>query len=386
MPEPILVVGAGIGGLTAALAFAKAGYTVAVFERAARLEEAGAGLQLSPNALRVLGQLGLDPADLRGVAADSVTLRAGRSGRPIVKVPVLAADGTAYLSLHRADLQAALLAAVARESRITLSLGMECTGLRRDGDGFVLTFRGKEAVEQRTTILVAADGVGSTVARLIGHPPARPSGDVAWRMTVTHPSASASEASPGITAWLGPSRHAVAYPIRNGTETNLVLIGPAADAGGDATGPVDKEALLTRFGGWDPRIRQLVAEAGPATAWPMSTRAAVTQGAPGLFLIGDAAHAMLPYAAQGAAMAIEDAWEAAHAVATTANAADAGRLFAERRAPRIAKVLKRVAFHRRVYHLPLPFSLARDLVLRSRSKAALGRDLAWLYDWIPPTL
>lgn len=383
----ILVVGAGIGGLTAALAFARAGFGVDVIERAEGLQEAGAGLQLSPNALSVLRQLALDPADLRGVAADRVTLRSGASGRPIARVPVIASDGTAYLSLHRADLQAALLAAVRRQPGIALALGTECTGFRTEGAGLALAFvdRRGETSERRAEVVVAADGVNSAIARHLGRPPAQPSGDVAWRMTVANGDSASVKAAGGIEAWLGPARHAVAYPVRAGHETNLVLIGPAADVAGDLAGSATKQQLLQRFAGWDPRLLALIEAAGPATAWPLSTRRPVRASGdpPGLFLIGDAAHAMLPYAAQGAAMAIEDAWAAAQTLAGAATLAEAQQAFAAERDPRIAKVLQRVAFHRRVYHLPFPFSLARDLALRLRSEASLSRDLAWLYDWRP---
>jgi salicylate hydroxylase len=386
-PSRILVVGAGIGGLTAALAFAKAGFGVDVIERASELQEAGAGLQLSPNALSVLRQLALDPADLRGVAADRVTLRAAASGRKIARVPVLASDGAAYLSLHRTDLQAALLAAVRRQPGITLTLGTECRSFRSRGASLVLTLldRRGETSERHADIVVAADGVNSAIARQLRRPPAQPSGDVAWRMTVANERNASATAAGGIEAWLGPARHAVAYPVREGHETNLVLIGPAADVAGDLAGSAAKQQLLQRFAGWDRRLLGLIDAAGPATAWPLSTRRPVKGPGdpPGLFLIGDAAHAMLPYAAQGAAMAIEDAWVAAETVAGAATLAEAQQAFAAQRDPRIAKVLQRVAFHRRVYHFPFPLSLARDVALRLRSEASLSRDLAWLYDWRP---
>jgi len=390
-PRAVVVVGGGIGGLTAALAFAKAGFSVEVIERAERLQEAGAGLQLSPNALSTLTALGIETAELNGIAATSVTLRSGPSGRRIAEVPVAASDGTAYLSLHRADLQAALLAAVRRQTRIVLTLGAACTAAQHDGQGWQLEFSSAAGgtLNRQADIVIAADGVGSAIARLLGHPAAAPSGDIAWRMTAsTPPGGTSPRPSAGIAAWLGPRRHAVAYPIRGGRETNLVLIGRASDVTRDPASASAKNQLLARFVGWDPALLGLIASAGPATAWPLSTRVPVAHdGVPaGLFVIGDAAHAMLPYAAQGAAMAIEDAFVAAHCVATHATLEAARQSFDAQRIPRIARVLGRVAFHRRVYHLPFPFSLARNLALSLRPKAALARDLAWLYDWRPPAI
>ena len=121
------------------------------------------------------------------------------------------------------------------------------------------------------TSIIAADGVGSVIARHLGRPEAQASGDIAWRMTVAR---AASDGAPraGIEAWLGPARHAVAYPVRGGRETNLVLIGRSRDVAGDLTGSVAKDRLLARFAGWDPRLRTLIAAAGPSTAWPLSTR------------------------------------------------------------------------------------------------------------------
>ena len=380
----ILVVGAGIAGLTAALSFAQAGFTVDLVEQSEKLEAVGAGLQLSPNALRVLARLGLGADRLNGVAATTVTLRSGRSGQAIAEIPVVAADGTAYLSLHRADLQAALLAAVKAEPRITLTLGERCTGISRSAGAATLTFaRADGPVAERTAaIVIAADGVNSALSRALGLPASVPSGDVAWRMTV----AGTPPLAAGIQAWLGPKRHAVAYPVESGRTTNLVLIGPGSDAASGLAESATKAALFSRFARWDPRLLALVESAGPATSWPLATvdpdRAA--PAGDGVIVIGDAAHAMLPYAAQGAAMAIEDGWTAAWAVAGADTPSEAADRYAAARAPRLQRVRQRVAFHRRVYHLPAPLAVARDLALRLRSGESLARDLGWLYDWIPP--
>lgn len=396
---PVVVVGAGIAGLTAALSFAEAGFDVEILERAPALAEVGAGIQLSPNALRVLGRLGLLPA-LAPLAcsADSVVLRSGRTGRPIAEVPVRSADGTGYLCVHRADLQATLLAAVSRSPRIGLTLGAELLALRQADRGVALEFGRagggpgdrETMIRRRAEIVIAADGARSAVARELGLPAARPSRHVAWRMTVEQP----PEGPGGIEAWLGPRRHAVAYPIRGGRQVNLVLVEPAdgdGDGDGDApTGrsPEAKPALLHRFRRWDGRLRGLIEAAGPASGWPLlQTDRRPKPGFPGgVLLIGDAAHALLPYAAQGAAMAIEDAWVAAAAFGSAADPSEASARFHAQRDARLRRVRSRIAFHRVVYHLPAPASLARDLVLRLRSPRSLARDLAWLYDWQPPSL
>ncbi|MBO0662204.1 FAD-dependent monooxygenase [Jiella sp. MQZ9-1] len=385
----IAIVGAGIAGLTAALCLARVGWRAMIFERAAALEEVGAGLQLSPNALSVMAELGLLPALTSiGVEADRVTLLAHRSGRRIAAVPVAASDGTPYLSIHRADLQSALLSAVQSNPAITLRLGPACTGWTADSDGVTLSFE-NGAGSFRAALAIGADGVRSALAKALGAEPAAPTGATAWRTTLSAdalPSPAQggpAEALTGINAWLGPARHAVAYPIRAGQAVNLVLITP------DEAAERPARQQLAGFATWDGRLAALIERAPAPTPWPLfatpKSRRFVGGGCR-IALIGDAAHAMAPYAAQGAGMAIEDAAVLAHALAETGDPIAATRRYEIERRPRIDKVRRRVGFHRFVYHLPPPLSFGRDAVLALRPKSALRADLAWLYDWRSPRL
>jgi salicylate hydroxylase len=370
--EPVLVVGAGIAGLTTALALGRHGFAVEVFERAERLEEIGAGIQISPNALRVLDRLGLLGA-LRecGVEAETVSLRDLRSGRQLASVPVRGRDGTPYLSVLRSDLQHVLLAAVRETPAIRLNLGAELVAARRKGQETVLHFSGPSGREAGGRTVIAADGVRSKLADAFGHAVPAPSGDAAWRLTIE----ADGESPGGIVAWLGPSRHVVAYPVDRRRRVNVVVVVPAG---------VDRpRTALVGSDGLPGRVAEAF---GAATAWPLATcdRRRRPGDPEGLLLIGDAAHAMLPYAAQGAALAVEDGFVAATCLAQSADAASAWRRFEALRRPRWEKVQRRVAFHRLVYHLPQPLAAARNAVLRRRSEASLARDLAWLYDWEPP--
>ena len=382
LDSPIAVVGAGIAGLTVALALREHGFEVEIFERAPQLEEAGAGIQLSPNALRVLDRLGLGRAlGAKGVSARSVTLKSLRSGRNIAEVPVTAGDGTAYLSIHRADLQAVLLDAVRRASSITLKTGTGLESLQRHHEGSRLQLRsaGGTYAAGPYPLVVAADGIRSAVAAGFALPPSRPSGWIAWRGTI---SGRAAPPLSSIAAWLGPDRHAVAYPVEAGAATNLVLIERTPPAGAAAQGSPDHRFGLT------PMLGTYVAAAGEQmTPWPLAT---VPAARPWCFpddrvvLIGDAAHAMLPYAAQGAAMAIEDAAVLASALAAASDVPVALRRYENERRPRVNRVRRRAEFHQFVYHLARPFSLGRDAVLALRPSKSLRNDLGWLYDWQPP--
>ena len=246
----IVIAGGGIAGLTAALCLARVGLASTIYERASELSEVGAGLQLSPNALSVMDRLGLLPALQEvGVAANHVSLKHGASGRTIAEVPVHAGDGTPYLSLHRADLQAVLLQAVACEPKISLRLGAEIVGVRpgEDAVDFGLANGGGTVVAD---ILIAADGVRSTVVRQLGLAPAAPTGTTAWRTTIETEGEAGSVA--GIRAWLGPKRHAIAYPIRAGRAVNLVLIARSEE------GPDAASRVPAGFSHWDEQLLRLI--------------------------------------------------------------------------------------------------------------------------------
>ncbi|WP_102959194.1 FAD-dependent monooxygenase [Mangrovicella endophytica] len=388
----VAVAGAGIAGLSAALAFARCGFKVAVLERAAVLEEVGAGLQLSANALRALRAIGIDQADLRGaVPAETVTLRRARDNRRLARVDVKADDGTGYVSIHRADLQAALLTAVLTQPAITLELGTEIAGLRSGGgDQVTLALQQAESMSERPYgLVVAADGVRSRVAEALKLEPPHYSGSVAWR-TMLDRAAGAPPFAPGITGWLGRSVNIVTYPVSGGERLNLVaVVREPQTTDFSSRDHAGRMPLMTRLHGATPVLTEMITRSGPVTRWPlmMVPGDRVWGNAEGrIILIGDAAHAMLPHAAQGAAMAIEDAVVAASAYAQAPDLAAAARRYAAERRPRIDRARRRAIFNGAVYHLPFPLSLGRDTVLSLRDSRSLGRDLAWLYEWQPPEL
>ncbi len=397
----VIIAGAGIAGLTAALAFAVRGYPVRVFERAPRLDEVGAGLQLSPNATRILDRLGVLPG-LRHTAVrpDAVVLRDASSLAELGRVPLGAAAEwrwkAPYLTSHRADLQAALLAHVAREPGIQLATGAAVKDVTPHPLGVTVSVESAGRISQTSgTMLVAADGVWSDLRRLVGgDPKSRFSGQVAWRRTVRAESvAGQSLARMGVggavTAFLAPGFHLVTYPVRAGSALNLVAFTQGKPLGETWAATMDNAVLKHAMRRTAPALLQLAGDVGEWTVWPLHTvRADRPWTAPsGIALIGDAAHAMTPYAAQGAAMAIEDGETlAGHVLARPDSLVAALGAWEKERRQRIEKVARRGRMNRFTWHAAGPVAAVRNLVLRSRKPEKLATDLDWLYGWTPPAL
>lgn len=391
----IVVAGAGIAGLTAAIAFARKGFSVRLFEQAPELEEAGAGLQLSPNATRLLDSLGvlefLRPAAVR---PERIEMRNARRGRLIAGIPLGEAAerrwGAPYLVVHRADLQSALVARAAREHDIVLAKGARVSDAALHARGATVSIdRGGRIDEVSCLLLVGADGVRSGVRGLgRGTRADRPSGNVAWRTTIrrdsrTGEALSAIMPDEAVTVFLSPGFHLVSYPIRAGTALNLVAITRGEAGMGRIVGAADTEPLARAMRGSGAPLDSLARDAAPWTLWPIGVvdeRISWT-GAQGVALIGDAAHAMTPFAAQGAAMAIEDAVTLAELVAARpGDVAGALSAYEAIRRPRVERVAARGRFNHFAWHARWPVSLGRDIVLRLRERN-LAADFDWLYGY-----
>lgn len=388
--EPIAIVGAGIAGLTMALCLARQGFDTDIFEQADALEEVGAGLQLSPNASRILIGLGVLPA-LQEVwgEPDTITLADGRTLRSLARVPMgsnaRSRWSAPYGVLLRASLQRILLDAVKSEPRCRLHLASR---IEEDPSTAISV-----AIGRRPKVIIGADGVWSQVREaLTGSGSVRFSGNVAWRLMVPRAQAAKCLSADCVTAFLGRNAHLVAYPIRETDSFNLVAIAgsersdiPADGARTSRNADERRRELAAVFRYWHPSLRSMLENAASATWWPLCT---VDDGAwhngRDIVLIGDAAHAMTPFAAQGAAMAIEDASELATCLADCADPASAFARFERARKPRVARVRKRAAFNRFAYHASGPFRIARDLVLAIRGPDALAADLDWLYGYGAP--
>ncbi|CAN7311923.1 FAD-dependent monooxygenase [Aminobacter sp. LjRoot7] len=395
--RPVVIAGAGIAGLTAALAFARHGVSVRIHERSPVLEEVGAGLQLSPNATRILDRLGvLDLVSASAVRPEAVVLRDAATLVERARVPLGAAAErrwkAPYLVAHRADLQSALLARVSESPLIEITTGATVDTVEPQANGLnVSVMQGGIVSHEQASLFVAADGVWSASRRLVGpHGKSRFSGELAWRTTIPGDSELGRQFAgltslATVTTFLHPGFHLVAYPIRAGHAVNLVAFTPGTAIAEQWSGETDADALRRAMHGTAPALSRLVQEAGPWTVWPLHTVDASRPwtSASGIVLIGDAAHAMTPFAAQGATMAIEDAWTLADAVTAASDMADALSQWEAARKIRVAKVARRGALNHFAWHAAGPVALARNLFLRLKSPASLAADLDWLYGWTP---
>jgi len=313
-PFHILIAGAGIGGLCAALCAVRAGHRVSVFEAAEALEDVGAGIQLSPNAMRVMEALGLGKAlaDV-GVAPDALTARMGKSGLSIFRVPLTQATlgkwGAPYFHIHRADLITCLATALEQRAPESLCLGRGIESFTQDAERVRVRLATGEIIAGN--VLVGADGIHSSVrAQMLGADAPRFTGNVAWRAVVPVDRLGEHVPAQDATVWMGEGRHAVTYRLRGGTLVNVVGVVERADWQSESWSEEGaREEALSDFAGWHPSITTCLENAGTLYKWALYDRDPLPRWTEGrVALLGDAAHPMLPFMAQGAAMAIEDGW------------------------------------------------------------------------------
>jgi len=388
--QTIVISGAGIGGLTAALAVADAGFHVVVVERAEELTEIGAGIQLSPNAGRILAGLGLEEA-IKAIAIEpkAIAVRNGRTGRAVTTLPVAAFRaryGTPYHVIHRADLQAALARAVQRRHDAELRFSATIADvLAKQGTLFVKIQRPGGSDLVAASALIGADGVWSaTRSRIAGASEPKPSGRTAWRAVIPLDNAPPTLATDRVTLWLGHEAHLVTYPVAGGAAINLVAIVEEDWDKPGWTAPGDRVWLLERFAAWTTEVRALL---NAPFSWQKWAITAVDPGGPwtagGIALLGDAAHAMPPFLAQGAAMAIEDAAVLGKALAASSEPAAGLAAYEAARKPRVARVWKaawRTGAH---FHYGERMAALRDLALRLGGASLLFRQNDWIYRWQP---
>jgi salicylate hydroxylase len=365
-----------------------------VLEQAERLEETGAGIQLSPNASRILIDLGLaDRLRPLAVAPSALRVLGAASGREIVRLSLADAEqryGAPYWVTHRGDLQAALAAAVSRHRGITVKLGLRVEDFAAYSKGITVMSRSRGGTtEERGLAFLAADGLWSQARQRLGHTaPPHFAGRIAWRGLVPARLVAPEFREPVIHLWLGRDAHFVHYPVKAGTVINLVVI--TADSWNEPgwSEPANRAELVPRLAAeaWAPTARALIGLPEAWLKWALYDRRPIRRWSQGpVALLGDAAHPMLPFLAQGAAMAIEDAAVAAQCLARTPdNPSRALQTYCAMRRGRTRKVQRSAARNGARYHFAGIAAWLRDTAMGTIGGQRLLRHYDWIYGWRPP--
>lgn len=393
MRKQVLIAGGGIAGMAAALGASHAGWDARLFERAPQFSEVGAGVQLGPNVVRRLQAWGLQKALQQVVALpQQLVARSGINGKVLVSAPLgqsmVERYGAAYVTIHRADLHSVLHQAAQQRADIFINPGQEVSELL--GTERVTTIRTSANKVVEGDALMLADGVWSKLRGPLLGDSSRPrvSGHLAYRALLPMTDVPVGWRSNEVTVWLGPRMHAVHYPVRRGEMMNIVVIieGPAPQDMEHWDHAANAQALEQALKHCSSNLQDLVRSVPAAGAqwrlWPLSDRAPL-QGPEGMAkglvgLIGDAAHPMRPYLAQGAGMAIEDAAELQRALAMDDLEVELRlRRYAINRWERNARVQARSIRNGNIFHATGPVRWGRDLTMRMLGSQLM--DLPWLY-------
>lgn len=386
----IAIVGAGIGGLTAAALLLQRGHQVRVFEQAPQLGEIGAGIQLSANAVKVLDHLKLrDCLEPTAVRPKSFEFRRFDSAELLHRIPLGELHqqrfGTPYFQIHRSDLHSALQNAVHECDAQAIVLNAKVTRAEEDDQSATVHFVEGDSV--RVQMVIGADGIRSVVRHhVIG--PDRPlfTGQVAWRCTVPTARIPATLRTDIVsTIWCGPEKHAVTYYLRNGELLNFV---------GCVERPNEEESWTAKrawaeldqdYAGWHPMVRAVIdnVDRDQCFRWPLNNRVpSIRWSTQRVTMLGDAAHATLPYMAQGAAMAIEDAAVLARALDLDLPMAQQLHIYERHRAPRTARVVEESNEMGALYHIDDADQMRREFHNRNIAKSRNE----WLYPYNPLTV
>jgi salicylate hydroxylase len=390
MHTDVLIAGGGIGGLAAGLACSRAGCHVRLYERADAFTEVGAGIQMGPNVTRVLQSWGLDEA-LQQVAAypERLQVRHALSGAELGALPLgqsmVQRYGAPYATIHRADLHQLLLQALQQRDDVWLQTGRTVSRYVETNGAIGLSL--DDGLDVEGDALIAADGLWSHLRQqMLSDGPPRVAGHLAYRAMVRQIDLPGALRSQQVTAWLGPKSHVVAYPVRRGEWLNVVAIVHGHVHGGledwnHSANAADLQAALASSCG---PLRDLIAAVPDWRLWVLCDRSPVRapehMARGHVALLGDAAHPMRPYLAQGAGMAIEDAAELARLVGQVDGVLDVPTLlrrYALNRWQRSAQVQARSIRNGEIFHMQGPMAWARDTALRVMGARLL--DQPWLY-------
>jgi 3-hydroxybenzoate 6-monooxygenase len=382
---PFLISGGGIGGLVTAYALARQGFPVRVFEQAPEFREVGAGIQLGPNIFRVLEKIGLKDAILADAhRPPAQEMRDAVTGKLITRVPLddsfTERFGQPYAVTHRHDIHATFLKACQSSNLITLETSRRVDGYEDHGDRVTVTLENDERAEGRA--LIGCDGMWSKIRdRIVGDGKPRVSGHIAYRAVLKREQVPADLWRPDVVLWAGPRCHFVHYPLRRGELYNLVAVfhSDHYEEGWNAEG--SKELLWNHFQGLRPEVLRLLELIDTWRMWVLCDREPIKEWSKGrVTLLGDAAHPMLQYLAQGACMATEDAVILASNVAASPDdPATAFKAYSQERYLRTARTQIMARVYGEFYHARGVSAELRDMAVGGRSIPETYDSIAWLY-------
>jgi salicylate hydroxylase len=387
----VAVVGAGMGGLSLGCALRARGIEVQLYDQAGELTQVGAGIQLTPNATKALRGLGLEHRLKEfGFLPQATVGRDWKTGRQVFRTPLLGACeplyNAHYVHIHRADLQRILYEALPPG---IVHLSQRCTGVRNEGSAAVATFAGGREVE--ADLVVAADGIRSAVRSvLFGDGAPRFTGHICWRSVVQLGAPDYELVSPDNSVWFGPHGHIVTYYVNGGKAVNVVAI-LESDTWAEESWTVrsTKEELSAAYPGWNEKLHRLFARAGEVYKWGLFDREPMKSWTLGrVTLLGDAAHPMLPYLSQGAAMAMEDSVVLGRTLGEHGDdVAAALKMYEAIRIPRTTRVVLTSRAQGNKNHLVSPWArFWRDVGYRVRNlinPQHTGLKAAWVYEYDP---
>lgn len=381
----IAVIGGGIGGLAAALSLLQAGFDVHVYERVSTLREVGAGIVISPNATRILHRLGLaDPLAQLGVQPVEWLQRRWDDGRVLLRVPLaqatVAAFGFPHYQSHRADVHA-MLASTFPQDR--MHRGHRLTGVTDQGDHVEAKFENESSI--RADMLIGADGIHSAVrAALFGPDNPRFTGCVAYRGLVPAERLRHLDLDLTMQVWMGPGKHFVHYFVQSQRLVNFVCLVEQDSWRSESWTDRGRIAdALAAYEGWHPQVRAIIEAVDETFIWALFDRPPLPRWSVGrVTLLGDACHPMLPFMAQGAAQAIEDAATLAAIVSRSGgqNIPHALRIYEAARLPRTARIQGAATANKLRFHLPDgPAQQERDALMAGGSTDWSTNAIAWIY-------
>jgi 2-polyprenyl-6-methoxyphenol hydroxylase-like FAD-dependent oxidoreductase len=383
---PILVVGGGIGGLAAAYALAQQGIPVRVLEQSPEFREVGAGIQLGPNIFRMLDKIGLKDAILEDAhIPPAQEMRDALTGKLITRIPLgdpfIKRFGQPYAVIHRADIHGRLLKACQDSNMITLENNRRVDSYEEDDNGVTAVLEDGERADGRA--LIGCDGVWSKIReRIVGDGQPRVSGHIAYRAVLKREDVPEDLWRPDVILWAGPRTHFVHYPLRRGELYNLVAVfhSDRYEEGWNAEGST--ELLWQHFKGQVPQVQRMLERIETWRMWVLCDREPVKNWSEGhATLLGDAAHPMLQYLAQGACMATEDAVILAEKVAAQPNDVSAAfKAYTQERYLRTARVQIMARVYGDFYHARGVTAELRDIALSGRTPEQSYDGISWLYD------